>query len=88
MQAVAIMTGTDNMSDAQKFVDWAVSAPAIEIYAGRYSVVALPVKAKKWDHFPPEVQTRMIDNDFIWAANLDSGKKLETASPGAERRIG
>jgi iron(III) transport system substrate-binding protein len=72
MQAVAIMTGTDNMSDAQKFVDWSVSEPAVEIYAGRYSVVALPVKAKKWDNFPPEVQTRMIDNDFIWAANNKS----------------
>ena len=72
MQAVAIMTGTKNMEDAKKFVDWAVSGPAIEIYAGRYSVVAMPVKTKKWDHFPPEVQTRMIDNDFIWAAKNKS----------------
>lgn len=69
MQAVAVMTGTKNLADAKTFVDWAVSAPAIEIYAGRYSVVALPVKTKKWDHFPPEVQERMINNDFVWAAN-------------------
>ncbi len=40
----------------------------MEIYAHRYSVVAMPVKTKKWDNFPPEVQTRMINNDFPWAA--------------------
>ena len=50
-------------------VDWAVTESAMEIYAGRYSVVAMPVKTKKWDYFPEEVQTRMIDNDFTWAAN-------------------
>ena len=63
-----LMTGTKNLADAKTFVDWAVSEAAIEIYAGRYSVVAMPVKTKKWDHFPPEVQNRMINNDFAWAA--------------------
>ncbi len=69
MQAVAILKGTKNLEAAKKFVDWAVTESAMEIYAGRYSVVAMPVKTKKWDNFPVEVQTRMIDNDFTWAAN-------------------
>ncbi|MGI9390031.1 MAG: putative 2-aminoethylphosphonate ABC transporter substrate-binding protein [Boseongicola sp.] len=69
MQAIAIMKGTKNMKDAQTFIDWAVTEPAMKIYANRYSVVAMPVAIKKWANFPPEVQTRMIDNDFIWAAN-------------------
>ena len=69
MQAVAIMTGTKNLEDARTFIDWTVTAPAMEIYASRYSVVAMPVMIKKWDHFPPEVQDRMINNDFVWAAN-------------------
>ena len=69
MQAVAILKGTKNLEAAKKFVDWAVTESAMEIYANRYSVVAMPVKTKKWDHFPPEVQTRMINNDFTWAAN-------------------
>ena len=69
MQAVAIMTGTKNVDDARTFIDWTVTAPAMEIYASRYSVVAMPVMIKKWDHFPPEVQDRMINNDFVWAAN-------------------
>jgi iron(III) transport system substrate-binding protein len=47
MQAVAVMTGTKNQKDAQTFVDWSISEAAIEIYAGRYSVVAMPVKTKK-----------------------------------------
>ncbi|MGI9479453.1 MAG: putative 2-aminoethylphosphonate ABC transporter substrate-binding protein [Hyphomicrobiaceae bacterium] len=69
MQAIAIMKGTKNMKDAKTFIDWAVTEPAMKIYANRYSVVAMPVAIKKWDNFPPEVQTKMIDNDFIWAAN-------------------
>ena len=69
MQAVAILKGTKNLEAAKKFVDWAVTESAMEIYANRYSVVAMPVKTKKWDNFPVEVQTRMIDNDFTWAAN-------------------
>lgn len=68
MQAVAIMKGAKNVDAAKRFVDWSVSEAAMEIYAHRYSVVAMPVKTKKWDNFPPEVQTRMIDNDFPWAA--------------------
>lgn len=69
MQAVAIVKGTKNLEAAKKFVDWAVTESAMEIYAGRYSVVGMPVKTKKWDNFPAAVQTRMIDNDFTWAAN-------------------
>ena len=40
----------------------------MEIDATRYSVVAMPVKIQKREHFPPEVQDRMISNDFVWAA--------------------
>ncbi len=69
MQAVAIVKGTKNLEAAKKFVDWSVTEKAMEIYAGRYSVVAMPVKTKKWDNFPAAVQTRMINNDFTWAAN-------------------
>jgi iron(III) transport system substrate-binding protein len=69
MQAVAILKGTKNLEAAKRFVDWAVTESAMEIYAGRYSVVAMPVKTKKWENFPEAVQTRMIDNDFTWAAN-------------------
>ena len=69
MQAVAIMKGTKNLKDAQTFFDWAISEPAMRIYANRYSVVGMPVAIKKWDNFPPEVQDRLISNDFVWAAN-------------------
>ena len=72
MQAVAIMTGTKNLADARTFIDWTVTGPAMETYAARYSVVAMPVKIKKREHFPPEVQDRMINNDFVWAANNKS----------------
>ena len=53
MQAVAIMTGAKNLADARTFIDWTVTGPAMETYAARYSVVAMPVKIKKREHFPP-----------------------------------
>ena len=68
MQAVAIMKGAKDLEAAERFIDWSVTEAAMEIYAHRYSVVAMPVMTKKWDNFPPEVQTRMINNDFPWAA--------------------
>ncbi len=68
MQAVAIMKGTKQLKAAKTFIDWAVTEHAMETYAPRYSVVAMPVKIQKRANFPPEVQERMIDNDFVWAA--------------------
>jgi iron(III) transport system substrate-binding protein len=68
MQGVAIMKGTRNQADAKTFVDWAVSEAAMEAYASRVEVVAYPVKTPRRDHMPAEVTTRMINNDFAWAA--------------------
>jgi iron(III) transport system substrate-binding protein len=68
MQGVSIMKTTANAADAKTFVDWAVSESAMEAYAARVEVVAYPVTTPKRDHMPPEVTTRMINNDFAWAA--------------------
>jgi iron(III) transport system substrate-binding protein len=68
MQGVAIMKSTKNQADAKTFLDWAVSEAAMESYASRVEVVAFPVKTPRRDNMPPEVTTRMINNDFAWAA--------------------
>lgn len=67
MQTAAIMKGTKNMEDAKTFMDWAVTKGAMEAYGSRYEVTALPVKVTKPDHFP-EVDSKLIKNDFAWAA--------------------
>ncbi len=69
MQAVAIMKATKNPDDAKTFVDWAVSEAAMDAYAKRAEVVAFPVKSQSAENLPPELASRMIKNDFAWAAN-------------------
>lgn len=68
MQTAAIMKGTKNLEAAKTFMDWAVSRGAMEAYASRYEVTALPVSVKKPEHFPPDVDSKLIKNDFAWAA--------------------
>jgi iron(III) transport system substrate-binding protein len=76
MQAMSIMTGTKNPSDAKQFLDWAISDEAMVIYAATASVVAMPGVTRRDDpwreHFPPDVQDKMINNDFVWAAENKS----------------
>lgn len=66
MQTAAIMRGTKNLADAKTFMDWAVSKPAMEAYGSRYEVTAMPVAVKKPQHFP-DVDSKLIKNDFAWA---------------------
>jgi len=68
MQGVSIMKSTKNAADAKTFVDWAVSEAAMEAYASMVEVVAYPVKTPRRENMPADVTTRMINNDFAWAA--------------------
>ena len=68
MQGVAIMKSTKNPTDAQTFVNWAISEPAMDAFAARAEVVAYPVKTPKAKNLPPELASRMIKNDFAWAS--------------------
>ncbi len=69
MEATAIVAGTDNLSDAQKLVDWSITKGANELYNKGYAVVAYPGVAKPVENFPPNLVEKMIDNDFEFAAN-------------------
>ena len=68
MEATAIIKGTKNMKAAQTLADWSISKKANEMYNEGYAVVAMPGVAKAVEFFPPEVASKMIDNDFAWAA--------------------
>ena len=68
MEATAIMKGTKHLKAAQTLVDLSISRKANEMYNEGYAVVAIPGVAKPVQFFPPEVATKMIDNDFAWAA--------------------
>ncbi len=68
MQTAAILKGTKNLEDARTFLDWAVTRQAMEAYGSRYEVTALPVTVTKPEHFPAEVEKKLIKNDFAWSA--------------------
>ena len=68
MEATAIVKGTKNMDAAKTLVDWSISRKANEMYNEGYAVVAMPGVAKPVEHFPPQVASGMIQNDFAWAA--------------------
>jgi iron(III) transport system substrate-binding protein len=69
MEATAIVSGTANLEAAQTLVDWSITPKAMEMYNVGYAVLAIPGMAKPVEHFPENLEAKMIDNDFEWAAN-------------------
>jgi len=69
MEASAIVAGTSKEEAAKTLLDWSVSKKANEMYNVGYAVVAMPGVAKPVEHLPADIESRMIKNDFEWAAN-------------------
>jgi len=69
MEATAIVKGTKKMDAAKTLVDWSVSQKANEMYNEGYAVVAMTGVAKPVKFFPPNVEEKMIDNNFEWSAS-------------------
>ncbi len=69
MEATAIVAGTDDLEAAKTLVDWTVTKKANEMYNSGYAVVAYPGVAKPVEFFPPNLEEKMIPNDFEFAAN-------------------
>lgn len=68
MEAAAIIKGTSKLEAARTLMDWVVSEDANRMYNEGYAVVAIPGLAVPVEHFPPNIEEQMIDNDFEWAA--------------------
>jgi iron(III) transport system substrate-binding protein len=69
MEATAIVKGTDKPDAAKTLADWSVSEAANQLYAEGYAVVAIPEMAQSIEYMPEDLQSKMIDNDFDWAAS-------------------
>ena len=70
MQVVAIMAGTDNLPDAKRLMDWTLGR-GMSLFGERQSIIADPSKITKDPDLPgfyDEVQAKLINNDFVWAA--------------------
>ncbi len=69
MEATGIVAGTDAPDAAKKLVDWSISQKAMEQYNVGYAILAMPGIAKPVQNYPAETESKMIKNDFEWAAN-------------------
>ena len=70
MQVVAIMKGTDNLPDAKRLMDWTLG-DGMKLFGQRQSIIADSSKVTKDPELPDfydEVQAKLINNDFVWAA--------------------
>lgn len=69
MEASAILKGTKDPEAARKLIDWAVSEPAMQIYADNYAILANAALEKPVKNLPTGIKDKLIKNDFEWAAS-------------------
>ncbi len=68
MEATAVMKTTKSASAAKTLADWSVSREANQLYAANFAVMALPGVSEKLEFVPADIESRLIKNDFAWAA--------------------
>ena len=69
MEATAIIAGTDKLKAAQTLMDWSITKTAMEMYNTAYAVIGYKNLAKPVKYYPSDTPSRMINNDFEFAAN-------------------
>ena len=70
MQVVAIMKGIKNLEDSKRLIDWTLGR-GMELFGERQSIIADTSKITpdpKLPNFFKEVNAKLIDNKFAWAA--------------------
>jgi iron(III) transport system substrate-binding protein len=68
MEAVGIVKGTAHVAAARTLLDWAVTPEANALYAQNFAIVARPEVQTRLPHVPADLETRLIKQDFAWAA--------------------
>jgi iron(III) transport system substrate-binding protein len=68
MNAAGIVKGTKKLEAAQQLADWAVSENAVRLYGSTRAIAAIPGYAKPLNHLPGDMDDRIMNQDFAWAA--------------------
>jgi len=68
LEAIGIHKGSKNMAAAQKLLDWSISDEAMGLYANNFAIVAVPALSKALPNVPADYGSRLVKNDFAWAA--------------------
>lgn len=84
VEANALMKGANNPAGAKKFLDWAISDEAMNLYAKYFAVVAKPGFPVP-EGMPQDTPDRLFSMDFKWSSdNRDSMLEEWTARYGAK----
>ena len=68
IEAAGIMKTTKKMDAAKKLMDWVATREANEAYAKNFAIVAHPAVKPTLPHIPADLASRLIKNDFAFAA--------------------
>ena len=63
-----IVKTTKKMDAAKKLMDWTVTLEANQAYAKNFAIVAHPAVKPALPHIPADLESRLIKNDFAFAA--------------------
>ena len=68
LEAIGIVKTTTKLDAAKKLADWAISDAAMALYAANFAIVAVPSLSKPLPNVPADYASRLVKNDFAWAA--------------------
>jgi iron(III) transport system substrate-binding protein len=68
LEAIGIVKATTKADAAKKLVDWSISDAAMALYANNFAIVAVPSMSKPLPNVPADYASRLVKNDFAWAA--------------------
>jgi iron(III) transport system substrate-binding protein len=68
IEAAGIMKNTKKMDASKKLMDWVATREANEAYSKNFAIVAHPAVKPQLPHIPPDLESRLIKNDFGYAA--------------------
>ena len=69
LEAFAIHKGTKKLDAAKKLADWASSKNAAMLYGKNFAITAIPGVAEPLANIPKDYEARLVNVDFVWAAN-------------------
>ncbi len=69
LEAFAIHKGTKKLDAAKKLADWASSRNAAILYGKNFAITAIPGVAEPLPNIPKDYEARLVNVDFVWAAN-------------------
>src|SRR6187455_3014188 len=68
LEASGIVKNTKKLDAAKKLMDWVATKEANEAYSKNFAIVAHPAVKPALAHIPSDLETRLIKNDFAFAA--------------------